>query len=187
MLFATVALAALVVANAPGGKSPPPGEDLTPLLSDHGTGTRRKSLDPGEASIMARVLVGEAAGQGDAEVREIARVIFRRAARAPDGLLGALFKNRTKPGTAAVWAFTCLDPVRAHGSNVWGAGVTRTHEFRRMLSLLNDEWQRGTKSAFTNYFHEGAMIPAGSIPRWAIGQKITRIGDASFVTLNEGG
>lgn len=190
LLFATAALAAYAVALSPGGMiSSPPGEApagteelLDYLEGSTGTGTRRKGLDPGEASIMARVLVGEAAGQSEAEVRAIARVIFNRAQRARGGLLGALLHNRRK-----TWAFTCLDSARSNVELVWGAHVPRSKEFRRMRTLIDQEWQARANHSFTHYWHPKSMKPTGATPRWAAGRTATRIGDAMFLTINDGG
>lgn len=148
-----------------------------PELTSVGTGTLRKPLNRGDASLMARILVGEAAGRPDAEVGAIAGVIFNRLSAGTYGprLMDVLFYSRR-----GVFAFTCADPVRARGDNVWGRDVPRSREYRRMLRLLDDAWQKGKIHEYRSYFHPDAMTPRGRVPRWAQGKPGVRIGAALF-------
>src|SRR5690606_13223296 len=81
LLFVGTAIAAVPLLDL---RDRPGGTDITACLPDRfdrtmcGEGTRRKSLDPREMSLVVRTLLGEASGQGDAEVRAIAQVVFNR-------------------------------------------------------------------------------------------------------------
>lgn len=167
----------------------PGGTDISGCLPDRfdrtmcGEGTRRKSLGRGEASLLARVLVGEVARRPDTEVRAVIGVVLNRRQRAPNrSLTDVLFHEKN-----GVWAFTALDPVRANPELVWGPGVTRSLEYRRMRRLIDETWQAGVNHTFTHYWHPDAMKPKGATPRWARGRTPTRIGAALFLTINEGG
>lgn len=71
-LLATALTAAYAVALAPRTQTPVRGEDLTDYLDGSaGESTRRKAIPQGTASIVARVLCGEVARQGDAESRAV--------------------------------------------------------------------------------------------------------------------
>lgn len=147
-------------------------------FADVGGSTRRKSLERGEVSIVARILLGEVARRPDDEVRAVIGVIFNRYRARTYGpaLLDVLLHN-----SKGVWAFTAADPKRANGDNVWSTHLTRTKEFRRMVRLVDDEWQRGPSHAFVNYWHPDAMAVPGSVPRWARGKHTVRIGSALFL------
>lgn len=190
ILFATAALAAYAAAVvvSPGDRLPfsAPGDELLGYLDGTtGEGTYRKPLPAGDVSLVARVLCGEVAGQGDTEVRAVAGVILNRAVRASNRTLADVLFHNNGRGT---WAFTALDPVRANPENVWGKASSpgsRCH--RRMTRLVEEEHQRGVKHSWDSYWHPHAMKPAGATPRWARGRKATRVGDAMFVTVNKGG
>lgn len=183
LLFATAVFATYAaVAASPRVSVLPRGEELFSRTIERPTGgeaTRRKSIPRGTASIVARVLCGEAARQSDTEARAIVGVILNRAGWRSEGLLDVVLSSNRK----GVFAFTAADPMRANGDLIWGRGVPGSRCHARMVRLLDDEWQRGAKHSFTHYWHPGAMKPVGSTPRWAAGLKTVRIGDALFVRV----
>lgn len=189
-LFATVCAIGAAVATPPPVIGLRAGEtytDLTPYLDrtieaeTAGTGVRRKSLNPGMVSIAARVLCGEAARQGDRETRAIAGVILNRLQRARRKLADATLADVVLKNRRGVWAFTAADPVRANGDLLWGRAVAGSRCHRRMIRIINEEWQKGKVHRFVAYWHPAAMKPAGTTPRWAVGVPATRIGEAMFV------
>lgn len=143
-----------------------------------GEGRRRKSLPRDEIDILARGLLGEVAKQSDVEVRAVARVIFNRWRSGRYGpTLTDTVLYRSKRGT---WAFTAFS--RKHASperNVWADWLSNTRAYRRMVRLINEEWQSDGSHNYSNYFHPNAM-PKGRKPPWARGKKLVKIGSAMF-------
>lgn len=196
VLLTTAAFGLAAVAFSAGAASVSrrPAEDITHLLDRTitpaagtvGTGTRRKSLDPGMVSITARVLCGEVARQGDQEARAVAGVILNRLVRARRRLADATLADVVLKNRRGVWAFTAADPKRANGELLWGRGVVGSRCHRRMVRIVNEEWERGVSHSFTHYWHPHAMVPRGAVPRWAKGLRATQIGAGMFVTTHGG-
>lgn len=145
-----------------------------------GEGTRRRSIAPGDASLMARVLIGECARCGEAELKAIAGVIFNRwqsGRYGPDLTDVLLYSN------GSTFAFTAVDPAKANGDLVWGQHAGRSKLRAKMLRIVDETWQAWPEHDFSNYWHPDAMQPKGRVPRWAQGRKATRIGGAVFVKI----
>lgn len=178
--LAVLGLAIVAICGSPGAESAP--EPLPPPMAlkiDPSPVNPGVVHDPEGEHLLTLVLLGEVAHRSDAEVRAVIGVVLNRleSGRYGDTLESVLMYQRH-----GVYAFTCLDPVRASPSrNVWARHLPRTREYRRLHALVHDTIERGVNHNFTHYWHPEGMVPLGAVPRWARGRVATRIGSAMFI------
>lgn len=147
-------------------------------IENAGSGDRVKSLDRGNAEMMARTLLGECAKCGDDELRWIGHVILNRwrSGRYGDEIMDVVTFKR-----GGVYAFSCWNP-RLNKREVTGAHVDRSGAFRRMLGIVETVWQEriDPTSGAVDFYHPAGMKPAHSVPKWALNRVGHRVGGAIF-------